>query len=250
MKTHRIILSLLVAGLVATGLACQKDANQQKDEEAEAVESEKKAEESDKAEEGGVAAEADKKAQEAKEADKKEEAAETAKVGAPAPDFTLADTTGKEHSLSDFKGKTVVLEWTSQSCPYVERHYEAKTMSNTYDAVGKDEVVWLTIDSTHNRPAEELKTWKKEEGFDYPVLADKSGEVGKLYGAKTTPHMYVIDKEGVLQYNGAIDNDPRGKKKDGEVVNYVKDAVEAVKKGETPEKAETKPYGCSVKYAS
>ena len=249
MKMHRIILSLLVAGLVATGLACQKDAKQQKDEEAEAVESEQKAEEGEK-KEGGVSAEADKEAEQAKEAEKAKEATETAKVGEPAPDFTLADTTGKEHSLSDFKGKTVGLEWTNQACPYVERHYKAETMAKTHEAVGKDDVVWLSIDSTHSRDTKELKTWKEEQGFDYPVLADKDGKVGKMYKAKTTPHMYVIDKEGVLQYAGAIDNAPRGEKKEGEVVNYVEEAVKAVKKGEAPKKAETKPYGCSVKYAS
>lgn len=244
MKTPRILFSLLVAGLLAMGFGCQKDASQQKDEEAKAVESEETAEK-EQIEEGAAKAEAEKKA-EAEE--KKEEAAKTAKVGEPAPAFTLTDTAGEEHDLADYKGKTVVLEWTSQSCPYVERHYAAETMAKTYDAVGTDDVVWLTIDSTHDRPAEDLKTWKKEEGFDYPVLADKDGEVGKMYQAKTTPHMYVIDAEGVLQYSGAIDNDPRGEKKADEVVNYVEQAVTAVKAGESPEKAETKPYGCSVKY--
>ncbi|MGM0558352.1 MAG: redoxin domain-containing protein [Myxococcota bacterium] len=246
MKTQRVLFSLLLAGLLAVGVGCQKDASQEKDEQAEAVESDKAAEGEKK--EGGVSAEADKKAEEAGEADEKEQAAETATVGEAAPDFTLTDTTGEEHSLSDFEGKTVVLEWTSQSCPYVVRHYEAETMAKTYEAVGKDDVVWLTIDSTHDRPAEELKTWKEKEGFDYPVLADKDGKVGKMYNAKTTPHMYVIGPKGVLQYAGAIDNDPRGEKADGEVVNYVEQAVTAVKAGETPEKAETKPYGCSVKY--
>ena len=150
-------------------------------------------------------AEADKKAEEAAKADEKEQAAETAKVGEAAPEFTLTDTAGEEHSLSDFEGKTVVLEWTNQTCPYVERHYEADTMAGTYEAVGKDGVVWLTIDSTHNRPAEELKSWKEKEGFDYPVLADKDVKSARCTTPKPRPHMYVIGPKGTLQYAGAID---------------------------------------------
>ncbi len=245
MKTQRVVLSVLLAGMLAVGVGCQKDASQEKDEQAEAVESEKKAEEAETTEEGGVAAEADKKAEEAA---KKEEKTETAKVGEAAPAFTLTDTSGKEHKLADYKGKTVVLEWTNQTCPYVERHYKADTMAKTHKAVGKEDVVWLSIDSTHDRPAKELKTWKEKQGFDYPVLADKDGKVGKMYGAKTTPHMYVVGPEGTLQYAGAIDNNPRGELEGDKVVNYVEQAVTAVKAGETPAKAETKPYGCSVKY--
>lgn len=250
MKTNKLVLSLLLVGLMSIGVACEKDSKQEKgDEQAEAVESESEAAAKEgESKEGAAKSEAkDEKAEEKKEKDPSEE---MAKVGEPAPEFTLTDTTGKEHSLSDFEGKTVVLEWTNQTCPYVERHYKAKTMAKTYEAVGTDDVVWLSIDSTHNRPAKELKTWKEEQGFGYPVLADKKGTVGKKYGAKTTPHMYVVGPKGTLQYAGAIDNDPRGEKKDGEVVNYVEQAVTAVKKGETPKKAETKPYGCSVKYDS
>lgn len=246
MKTQRVVLSLLLAGMLAVGVGCQKDASQEKDETAEAVESEKEADEAETTKEGGVAAEADKKAEEAA---KKEEKTETAKVGEAAPAFTLTDITGKEHNLADYKGKTVVLEWTNQNCPYVERHYKADTMAKTHEAVGKDDVVWLSIDSTHDRSAEELKTWKEKQGFDYPVLADKEGKVGKMYGAKTTPHMYVVGPKGTLQYAGAIDNNPRGELEGDKVVNYVEQAVTAVKKGESPKKAETKPYGCSVKYS-
>lgn len=171
-----------------------------------------------------------------------------AAVGQPAPDFELTDETGKSHKLSDYEGKIVVLEWTNPGCPYVVRHYEADTMQKTWDAVGSEKVVWLAVDSSNFVKPEDSAKWKAEEAFKYPVLQDPSGKVGRMYEARTTPHTYVVDAEGVLRYAGAIDSDPRG---GGEnVTNYVSEAVNALIAGQPVPTASTKPYGCSVKYGS
>jgi peroxiredoxin len=176
-------------------------------------------------------------------------AADTAQVGKPAPAFTLKDETGKEHSLAQYKGKVVVLEWTNPGCPFVQRHYTAGTMQKTLTGFDAKKVVWLAVDSTSSNAAEKSAAWKKEKGFAYPVLQDASGTVGKAYAAKTTPHMYVIDEQGVVRYAGAIDDDPRGNKKEG-ATNHVKAAVDALLSGKPVPAATTEPYGCSVKYKS
>jgi peroxiredoxin len=173
-------------------------------------------------------------------------AADTAQVGKPAPAFTLKDESGKEHSLSQYKGKVVVLEWTNPECPFVKRHYQAKTMSHTLEALDAKQVVWLAVDSTSTHGADVAKAWKQEQGIRYPILLDTEGRVGQAYGAKTTPHMYVIDAQGVLRYAGAIDSDPRGSEKSP--TNHVKTAVDAVLGGKPVPASTTKPYGCSVKY--
>ncbi|ATB44745.1 thioredoxin family protein [Corallococcus macrosporus] len=171
-----------------------------------------------------------------------------AEVGKPAPSFTLKDESGKEHTLAQYKGKVVVLEWTNPECPFVQRHYKSDTMATTLKGFDAKKVVWLAVDSTaHNTPAKSA-AWKKEEGFPYPVLQDASGTVGKSYGAKTTPHMYVIDEKGVVRYAGAIDDDPRGK--NARPSNHVKTAVDAVVGGQQVPTSTTTPYGCSVKYKS
>lgn len=171
-----------------------------------------------------------------------------AEVGKPAPAFTLKDETGKEHSLAQYKGKVVVLEWTNPECPFVKRHYEADTMATTLKGFDAKKVVWLAVDSTAHNTPDKSAAWKKTEGFTYPVLQDAPGTVGKAYGAKTTPHMYVIDEQGVVRYAGAIDDDPRGKNE--KKVNHVKTAVDAVLTGKQVPAATTTPYGCSVKYKS
>ncbi|MCP3170091.1 thioredoxin family protein [Myxococcus qinghaiensis] len=171
-----------------------------------------------------------------------------AEVGKPAPAFTLKDEAGKEHSLSQYKGKVVVLEWTNPECPFVQRHYQADTMANTLKGFDAKKVVWLAVDSTAHNTPEKSATWKKTEGFTYPVLQDASGATGKTYGAKTTPHMYIIDTEGVVRYAGAIDDDPRGK--NDKKVNHVQTAVDAVLNGKPVPASTTTPYGCSVKYKS
>jgi peroxiredoxin len=177
-------------------------------------------------------------------------AAETAQVGKPAPAFTLKDESGKEHSLAQYKGKIVVLEWTNPGCPFVQRHYTANTMKKTAESYDAQKVVWLAVDSTASNAPDKSATWKKEKGFTFPVLQDPSGKVGKEYAAKTTPHMYVIDAQGVLRYEGAIDDDPRGNKAAGTPTNYVKGAVDALLSGKPVPAATTEAYGCSVKYKS
>lgn len=172
----------------------------------------------------------------------------TATVGKAAPDFELKDEQGTSYKLSDYKGKIVVLEWTSPKCPYVLRHYEKATMQTTWNKLGNENVVWLAVDSSSFVTPESSSEWKGAEGFKYPLLQDPAGDVGKLYEAKTTPHMYVIDAEGTLRYAGAIDNDPRGKEEN--VTNYVDDAVSALLQGKEVSKSNTQPYGCSVKYKS
>lgn len=167
------------------------------------------------------------------------------KVGSAAPAFALKDEAGKPHDLSQYKGKIVVLEWTNPECPFVQRHYEAETMKKTHQALGS-EVVWLAVDSTEHNTADKSAAWKKAKALGYPILQDADGKVGKLYGAKTTPHLYVIDEKGLLRYGGAIDDDPRGISKTP--VNHVKAAVESIKAGKAVAQPATQPYGCSVKY--
>ncbi len=176
----------------------------------------------------------------------------TAKIGHEAPDFTLTDLSGKTHTLSDYAGKVVVLEWFNPQCPFVVKHHETrKTMPKLY-AKYKDRVVWLAINS--NAPGKQgsgaalNKAAQEEWKIEYPLLLDPTSEVARRYAAKTTPHMYVIDAQGTLRYDGAID-DERGIKAEPKV-NYVERALDAVLAGKEVEQAKTKPYGCSVKYAA
>lgn len=168
-------------------------------------------------------------------------------VGQPAPAFSLKNLDGQTVSLADFKGKPVVLEWINPNCPFSRRHAEAKTMSTT--AAKHPEAVWLGINSTAAGhadfvPAGKFKAYNAEHGIQYAVLYDTSGEVGHTYGAKTTPHMFVIDKNGVVVYAGAIDEGAMN----GGKGNYVDAALTALAAGKAPEPSTTKPYGCSVKY--
>ncbi len=173
-------------------------------------------------------------------------AGDSAAVGAAAPDFTLMDTSGNEVSLSDFEGQVVVLEWLNPDCPFVQRHYKAGTMKSLATKYGAQDVVWLTINSTNYMDAAANAEFKAANDLPYPILVDQSGDVGHLYGAATTPHMYVIDGSGKLVYAGAIDDDPRGSS--DSPTNYVAAALDEVLAGEVVTTAETKPYGCSVKY--
>jgi peroxiredoxin len=169
-----------------------------------------------------------------------------ADVGQPAPAFNLKDEVGASHALDQYRGKIVILEWTNPECPFVQRHYGGKTMQRTLATFDRKKVVWLAVDSTsHNTPAKS-KAWKAEQGFPYPVLQDPSGEAGHAYGAKTTPHMFVIDEKGVLRYAGAIDDDPRGRSTTP--TNYVEKAVNALATGKAVSPTTSDPYGCTVKY--
>lgn len=172
-------------------------------------------------------------------------------VGEKAPDFKLKGIDGKTYSLADFKGKTVVLEWVNPNCPFSDRHAREKTMSELHKQNG--EVVWLGINSTNPdhrdflKPAAHL-AYNQKNGVNYPVLYDETGTVGHAYDAKTTPHMFIVDAEGKIAYNGAIDDDPQGGKAKAERMNYVGGGIKAEKAGKSPDPAATKPYGCSVKY--
>ena len=170
-----------------------------------------------------------------------------AKIGEPAPAFTLTDTDGKEVSLSDHEGKIVVLEWFNPDCPVVQRWYDDGGMNKVFDKYKDKDVVWLAINSTSGHSVDADKKAMERWSIERPVLNDKDGKVGKMYGAKTTPHMYISDKEGRLAYMGGIDDDPNGRKGD-QATNYVSKALDELLAGETVSTAETRPYGCSVKY--
>jgi peroxiredoxin len=168
------------------------------------------------------------------------------KPGDTAPAFTLKDQTGKDVSLADFHGKTVVLEWTNPECPFVARHYKAHTMVNLAAKWAEKDVVWLAINSSAHLGVDHNMAFVKAEGLKYPVLADQSGDVGRAYGAKTTPHMFIIGGDGKLLYNGAIDDDKKGDKP--EKLNYVDAALTSISAGKPIAQTATTPYGCSVKY--
>jgi peroxiredoxin len=170
------------------------------------------------------------------------------KVGDAVPDMQLADENGAPHKLSDHRGKVVVFEWTNPDCPFVKRHYTADTMEKLSQQLGANGVVWYAVNSTHyNKPADSI-AWKKEQGFDYQTLQDQEGKLGRLMGARTTPHMFVVGPDGKLAYAGAIDDDPRGRA--DKPKNYVSNAAQALLAGAALENSNTEPYGCSVKYAS
>jgi peroxiredoxin len=178
-----------------------------------------------------------------------------AKVGEPAPAFNLTDTQGKQHSLSEFQGKVVVLEWLNHDCPFVKKHYDSGNMPKLQTAYTGKGVVWLSINSSApgkqgSYPADEANELTKDKGGAPSfVLLDPDGAVGKAYGAKTTPHMYVIDDKGTLRYAGAIDSVASTDQSDiPKATNYVAAALDSVLAGKPVETATTQPYGCSVKY--
>ena len=168
--------------------------------------------------------------------------------GQPAPGFSLQDEDAGWHSLKDNAGKIIVLEWTNPGCPFVKRHYREKTMVQTLERYADKNVVWLAVDSSHFATPERAQQWAKEHGLPYATLIDVAGGVGKLYGAVTTPHMFVIGTDGAVKYSGAIDDDPWGEKPVVARGNHVAEAVDALLAGKDPPRAETDPYGCSVKY--
>ena len=176
-----------------------------------------------------------------------------------APEFKLSDSYGNEISLSSFIGKKVVLEWTNHGCPYVAKHYETGNMQSTQEFAKEEEIIWLSIISSapgtqgyvSSNEANALTITRKASPTH--VLFDPTGEVGRIYDAKTTPHMYIINEEGLMKYQGAID-DAGGRgfmSRDLlKAKNYVKDSLKEMTTGEEISSPITKPYGCSVKYAS
>lgn len=173
-----------------------------------------------------------------------------AKIGNEAPAFSLQDQNGKTVSLSDFKDKVVVLEWFNEQCPYCAKHYSTGNMEKLATKYAEKGVVWLAINSTNGKSNADNKAISDKWKISFPILNDASGEVGHAYNAKTTPHMYVINK-GTLVYMGAIDNKPTANPKDIEgAKNYVSQALDEVLAGSNVSEPETKAYGCSVKYAN
>ena len=176
-------------------------------------------------------------------------------VGSAAPAFSLTDSAGKTVSLTDYKGKFVVLEWTNPGCPFVQKHYSSGNMQKLQAEFAKKGVVWLTVDSsaTGQQGAftpDEAKTAKSDLYKDASaLLLDPDGTVGHLYGATNTPDMYIINPEGKLIYEGAIDSIASADKADIEkATNYVQTSLDEALVGKPVDKAQTKPYGCSVKY--
>ena len=177
-------------------------------------------------------------------------------VGKPAPAFQLTDMNGEKVRLDSFKGKYVVLEWVNFQCPFVGKHYGGQNMQALQKRYTEKGVVWLTICSSapgkqgHVTGSEAKQAVDERDAAPSRFLLDPKGVVGRAYGAKTTPHMFIIDKDGMLRYNGAIDDDSSADGAKGDkAVNYVSKALDEIAKGETVSTPETKPYGCGVKYA-
>lgn len=175
-----------------------------------------------------------------------------AEVGKAAPGFSLPGASGKTHSLGDFKGKWVVLEWTNHDCPIVVRHYNSGNMQATQKWATEKGAVWLQVVSSApakqgHITAEQAKTIAKARNdAATELLFDPKGEVGRQYGAKTTPHMYIISPSGELMYNGGIDNDSRGR--EANPTNYVKQGLTEGMAGKALSVPTSRPYGCGVKY--
>lgn len=176
-------------------------------------------------------------------------------TGKPAPDFELTSIYGKSVSLASFKGKTVILEWFNQDCPYVRKFYDSGKMQELQKKQTQKGYIWLTINSSAKGKEGFIDAQSGAEVFKSKKLAstallmDSDGKVGRMFGAKTTPHMYIVDEKGILVYQGAIDDRPSASVKslDG-AENYVVSALEAIANKQSVKNASTTPYGCSVKY--
>ena len=182
-------------------------------------------------------------------------AAESPKVGSAAPDFSLADAKGKMHSVSENKGKFVVLEWFNPECPFVKKHYSSGNMQKLQTEYAGKGVVWMSIDSSApgkegnlspEAAGKQATEWKMSSTT---LLLDPEGKAGQAYGAKNTPHMFVVNPEGKVIYEGAIDSKASANVADlANATNYVKVALDEAMSGKPVSNANTKPYGCSVKY--
>ena len=177
-------------------------------------------------------------------------------IGQPAPAFTVKDGAGQTRSLAEFKGKTVVLEWTNDGCPYVQKHYKSGAMQGLQKSAAKDGVVWLTLISS--APGKQgylegaqARGWKATNGAgSTALLLDPTGQVGHAYEAKTTPHMYIVDKTGKVVYMGGIDDKPTADPASLKGANnYVSAALSDIKAGRAVSTPVSKPYGCTIKYS-
>jgi peroxiredoxin len=179
------------------------------------------------------------------------------RVGQLTPDFTGIDSTGKTRTLSELRGKTVVLEWTNHECPFVGKHYSTGNMQKLQkEAIGND-VIWLSVISSapglqgHVAPKKAVELTTSRKASPTAVILDADGEIGRAYSARTTPHMFVIDAKGTLAYKGAIDDKPSANHDDVPIAsNYVRKALTAVAAGKPSDPSSTRAYGCSVKYGS
>jgi alkyl hydroperoxide reductase subunit AhpC len=178
-----------------------------------------------------------------------------ARVGEPAPNFTATDTNGQTHKLSDYVGKFVVLEWHNRGCPYTQKHYNSGNMENLQREWTGRGVIWLTVISSAPgkqgfvTASDENAYIKQVSAAPTAVLLDPTGTLGRLYDAKTTPHMFIINPQGTLIYNGAIDDKPTADRSDiTGAKNYVTAALEEALAGKPVTTPTTRPYGCSVKY--
>jgi peroxiredoxin len=181
-------------------------------------------------------------------------AAHAASVGQPAPDFSLSDTAGKPVSLASFKGKPVVLEWTNPGCPFVRKHYGGNMQALQKEFTAKG-VVWLAINSTRDDSADylappQLARWKADKGAAATaVLMDEDGQVGQAYAARVTPHMYIVNAQGLLVYAGGIDSIASAREADiAKATNYVRQGLTELLAGRPISMPTSQPYGCSVKY--
>ena len=182
--------------------------------------------------------------------------AASATVGQAAPPFSAIDASGKPVALADFRGRTVVLEWVNPECPYVRKHYGSANMQATQKAATAKGVVWLSVNSTHashgdfKAPAE-MAAWTRQQGaVPSATLMDGEGKIGRAYGARTTPHMYVIDAKGTLVYAGGIDDKPSANPADVKTAkNFVNLALADMQAGKPVAPSVTRAYGCSVKYS-
>ena len=180
-----------------------------------------------------------------------------ARIDEMAPDFTGVDSNGVSHNLSDFKGKVVVLEWTNHQCPFVQKHYGSSNMQKLQKEATSKGVVWLSIISSapdtqgYVSGSEANQLTKSRDASPTAVILDPEGNIGRLYNARTTPHMYVIDTDGVLRYMGAIDDKPTANNADVKTANnYVSAAIDSILNNRPVETTVTQSYGCSVKYKS
>lgn len=175
-------------------------------------------------------------------------------VGKPAPAFTAKDINGKTHKLSDYKGKIVVLEEYNLDCPFCANQFSSGAMQESQAYAASKGVVWLLVDSvnaksdSYRNPAAAKKEFDAQKIKAAAWIDDSSGEIGKSYGLKTTPHMIVIDKNGLVAYNGAIDDTPATEGDPRKARNYVREAINQLLAGQKPKVTSTKPYGCGVKY--
>lgn len=179
-----------------------------------------------------------------------------ATVGQPAPDFRLSDTAGQSVSLSQFKGKTVVLEWNNPGCPFVRKHYNGNMQALQKDFTQKG-VVWLAVNSTETRSGdylapEQLALWMRDKGASpTATLMDPDGKAGAAFGARVTPHMYIVNAQGLLVYAGGIDSIPSAREADIQTAtNYVRQGLTELLAGQTVSVATSRAYGCSIKYKS